>query len=75
MLVSAGNAITVDFPLTVQAVQIAGIEVNSGPGAIDLTQGGVVKRVGQEQVENLPVAGRDFVDFLMNAGPKSRSHR
>ena len=28
---------------------------------VDVTQGGVAQRVGQEQLENLPVAGRDFV--------------
>jgi len=61
---TAGEALTVNVPMSVQAVQIAGIEVVGGPGRIDATQGGVVTRVGAEQVENLPVAGRDFTDFL-----------
>jgi hypothetical protein len=62
--VGVGGAVTFDFTLSVQAVAVAGIEVNAGAQRVDVTQGGVVTRVGQEQVQNLPVAGRDFTDFL-----------
>src|SRR5687768_17138359 len=64
LLTTAGDAITVNFTLGVQAVQIGGITVVGSAPRIDVTQSGVVTRVGTQQVENLPVAGRDFTDFL-----------
>jgi hypothetical protein len=64
LFATAGDAITVNFALGVQVVQIEGVTVVSAAPRIDVTQSGVVKRVGTEQVENLPVAGRDFTDFL-----------
>jgi hypothetical protein len=62
--VSAGDVLTVNFTLAVQAVQLAGIEVSGITARLDVTQGGVVQRVGQIQIESLPVNGRDFTDFL-----------
>jgi hypothetical protein len=62
--ISAGDAITVNFNVAIQAVQIGQIEVVGTAPRIDVTEGGVVTRVGTTQVENLPVAGRDFTDFL-----------
>jgi hypothetical protein len=62
--VTAGDALALIFPMTVQAVQVGAVEVVGGAPRIDVTQGGVVTRVGTQQVENLPVAGRDFTDFL-----------
>jgi hypothetical protein len=62
--VGAGDVVTVNFDLTVQAVELQGLTVGAGEARIDVTQGGVVQRVNTEQIENLPVNGRDFTDFL-----------
>ena len=62
--VTAGDVISVNFTMDVQAVQVAAIEVTANAPRVDVTQGGVVTRIGTQQVENLPVAGRDFTDFL-----------
>jgi hypothetical protein len=62
--VTSGDVITVNFALAVQAVQLAGIEVTGQAARVDVTQGGVVHRVGTQQIEGLPVNGRDFTDFL-----------
>ncbi|MGH7555573.1 MAG: TonB-dependent receptor, partial [Longimicrobiales bacterium] len=61
---SAGDVRTVNFTMAVQAVQLAGIEVSGITARLDVSQGGVVQRVGQIQIESLPVNGRDFTDFL-----------
>ncbi|HEX8273425.1 MAG TPA: carboxypeptidase regulatory-like domain-containing protein [Longimicrobiaceae bacterium] len=62
--VSTGQAATVDVRLAAEAVTLEGITVSGERARVDVTQGGVAQRVGQEQLENLPVAGRDFTDFL-----------
>src|SRR5687768_11340144 len=62
--VTVGDATTANFDLSIQAVQVAGITVTAEAPRVDATQAGVVARVGSQQVENLPVAGRDFTDFL-----------
>lgn len=62
--VGAGDVVSVAFALPTEAVQIEAVEVVANAARIDATQGGVVTRVGPEQVENLPVNGRDFTDFL-----------
>jgi len=59
-----GDVVTLNLELAVQAVQLAGVEAVAGAARIDVAQGGVVQRVGPEEVENLPVNGRDFTDFL-----------
>jgi hypothetical protein len=62
--VGAGDVVTVNFDVTVQAVELQGLSVGVGQARIDVTQGGVVQRVNTDQIENLPVNGRDFTDFL-----------
>ncbi|HEY0305125.1 MAG TPA: TonB-dependent receptor, partial [Longimicrobiales bacterium] len=59
---SAGTVSTVDITLTVQAVALEGVEAVGERATIG--QSGVATRVSTQQVENLPVAGRDFTDFL-----------
>jgi outer membrane receptor for ferrienterochelin and colicin len=59
---SSGIVTTVDISVSVQAVAIEGVEAVGERAAI--SQAGVATRVSTEQVENLPVAGRDFTDFL-----------
>jgi len=61
---SAGDVQTIDIQLAVQAVQLQGIEASVAAQRVDIAQTGVVQRVGQEQIQNLPANGRDFVDFL-----------
>src|SRR5688572_1508440 len=53
---SAGIVNTIDISLSVQAVAIEGVEAIGERASIG--QSGVATRVGAEQVENLPVAGR-----------------
>ena len=62
IIASAGVVSTIDFTASVQAVAVEGVTA-VGTRA-DLGQTGVATRVNTEQVENLPVAGRDFTDFL-----------
>src|SRR5687768_7652614 len=64
LTVTVGDATTANFDLSIQAVQVAGITVTAGAPRVDATQSGVVSRVGTQQIESLPVAGRDFTDFL-----------
>lgn len=64
LAVTTGDAVAVDFDLSVQAVQVGGITVTAAAQRVDPSQAGVVSRVRTEQIENLPVAGRDFTDFL-----------
>ena len=59
---SAGVVSTFDVAVSVQAVAIEAVTA-VGTRA-DIGQTGVSTRVGTQQVENLPVAGRDFTDFL-----------
>ena len=59
------NEVTpVNFTLAAEAVALEGITVSGGTARVDPTQGGVVQTITPEQVENLPVQGRDFTDFL-----------
>lgn len=62
IVLPVGAAFPVNAHLQVEAVAIQGIEVTAG--RIDVAQGGIGTRVGPEQVQNLPVNGRDFTDFL-----------
>ena len=60
---SAGVVSTFDITVSVQAVAIEGVTA-VGTRAEIVGQTGVSARISTEQVENLPVAGRDFTDFL-----------
>lgn len=66
--VRLAQASPVDFALTAEAVAIEGLVVSGERARIDPTQGGVRQTVTPEQVENLPVQGRDFTD-LINLSP------
>lgn len=57
-----GAAYPVNAELRVEALAVEGLEVTAN--RIEVGQGGVGTRLGPQQVENLPVNGRDFVDFL-----------
>lgn len=62
--VATGATATADLSLAEQTVALEGITVTGEGARVDVTQGGVSTRVGTRQLENLPVAGRDFTDFL-----------
>ena len=62
--VSANETTALNVTLNAQAVALEGLTVTAAAAQVDATQGGVVQTVSTEQIENLPVAGRDFTDFL-----------
>lgn len=66
--VSLGQAATVNFQLTTQAVELEGINVRARQGEIDVTDGSVVQLVTQEEIEALPALGRDFTNFIELSG-------
>lgn len=60
--VSIGDEKVVSIAL--QPVEVAAIVATIEGERIDVKQGGVVELINEEQIENLPVAGRDFTDFI-----------
>ena len=66
--VSLGQAATVNFELTTQAVELEGINVRARRGEIDVTDGSVVQLVSEEEIEALPALGRDFTNFIELSG-------
>jgi hypothetical protein len=64
IIISAGTVSLTNFQVAVQAVAVAEVTVIASQPRVDVTEGGVSTRVGTARVENLPVAGRDFTDFL-----------
>lgn len=66
--VRLGEATPVNLTLAAEAVAIEGLVVSGERARIDPTQGGVRQTVTPEQVESLPVQGRDFTD-LINLSP------
>ncbi len=63
-----GQASIANFQLEASAVAIEGIEVSAEREAIDIADGGVTQLVSQEEIEDLPSLGRDFVDFINLSG-------
>ena len=59
-----GEVLTVDFTMIAQAVQLEGLDVDVEGGLIDVQQSGVIDRVSQVEIENLPTNGRNFADFV-----------
>jgi hypothetical protein len=64
VMANSGSVTPVNFLLEVQAVRVNEISVVASAPRVDIGEGGVATRVGTAKVENLPVAGRDFTDFL-----------
>jgi hypothetical protein len=62
--VRTNEATSVPLRLNAQAVALEGLTVSAERTRVDVAQGGVQRRVRAEQLENLPVQGRDFTDFL-----------
>ncbi len=63
-----GQSSVANFELQTSAVEIAGIEVSAERDAIDVADGGVTQLVSQQEIEDLPSLGRDFVDFINLSG-------
>lgn len=66
--VSLGQAATVNFDLTTEALELEGISVRARRGEIDVTDGSVVQLVSEEEIEALPALGRDFTNFIQLSG-------
>jgi outer membrane receptor for ferrienterochelin and colicin len=68
VVVQIGQAATVNFQLSVQAVELGAIEVSAERPPINVAAAAVVQNVTRAEIENLPVLGRDFVDFINLSG-------
>jgi hypothetical protein len=65
--VNLGETVVVD--LVVQPVEVEAIGVVIAPeDQVDVSQGGIVELIDQEQIESLPTLGRDFTDFINLSG-------
>jgi hypothetical protein len=63
---SIGENVTLEFELTAQAVVLEGVTVDATP-LVEATEGGVIDRVSQTELESLPTNGRNFADFIVLA--------
>ena len=59
---SIGDSINIDVMLTTLTTEL-GITVNATPPSIEPSHTAVSTVVGQEQIENLPINGRNFMTF------------
>lgn len=66
--VTIGQSATANFTLTPQAIEIAGIEVSGARAPVDVTDASVTQTVTREEIDELPVLGRDFTDFISLSG-------
>ncbi|MGH7567024.1 MAG: TonB-dependent receptor, partial [Gemmatimonadota bacterium] len=64
--VSIGDERAVDVAL--QPVAAEGIAVTIQREQIDVTEGGVITLIDEQQLDNLPTLGRDFTDFINLSG-------
>jgi len=63
-----GQTASANFQLQTQAIQIAGIQVTGTRPPVDVTDAAVVQTVTRAEIEQLPVLGRDFTDFINLSG-------
>lgn len=66
--VAIGSSALANFTLSDQAVEIEGLTVSADRPQIDIVDGGVTQYVGQLEIAELPVLGRDFTDFINLSG-------
>ncbi|HUP00087.1 MAG TPA: TonB-dependent receptor [Gemmatimonadota bacterium] len=66
--VTVGEERVVTLALQPVAVEAIAVTIVDEAAAIDLTQAGVVETITEEQIDNLPTAGRDFTDFIALSG-------
>jgi hypothetical protein len=68
VVVSIGQSATVNFQLEIRAVAIGAIEVVADAAPINVSSATVSQNVTRQEIENIPVLGRDFVDFINLSG-------
>jgi hypothetical protein len=66
--VTLGNTSTANLQLSPQAVELGAINVSSQRPVVDAAHAAVVQSVSRQEIENLPVLGRDFTDFINLSG-------
>lgn len=66
--VQLGATATANLQLATQAVEIAALEVSGARAPVDVTEGSVIQSVSREEIDELPVLGRDFTDFIALSG-------
>lgn len=67
--VAVGQAATANLRLTPEALAVEGVVATGARGnTVDASEGGVQEAVSREQIEALPVLGRDFTDFINLSG-------
>ncbi|HEX6694955.1 MAG TPA: TonB-dependent receptor [Longimicrobiales bacterium] len=66
--VAIGQTATVNFQLATQAIEIEAVEGSSVRPPIDVADASVVQSVSRVEIEQLPVLGRDFTDFINLSG-------
>ncbi|MGH7663345.1 MAG: TonB-dependent receptor [Gemmatimonadaceae bacterium] len=66
--VIVGSTTPVDMTISPTAVTLADVEIIAQAAEVDVTNAGVKKTVGQEEIDNLPALGRDFTDFINLSG-------
>jgi len=66
--VTIGQATTVNVQLQVQAVQLGAIAVTSERPPVNVSSAAVAQNVSRTEIEQLPVLGRDFTDFINLSG-------
>ncbi len=64
--ISVGDERVVDVAL--QPLEAAAIAVTLQREQVDVTEGGVITLIDEEQLDNLPTLGRDFTDFINLSG-------
>jgi hypothetical protein len=68
VVVSVGQAATVNVQLEVRAVAIGAIEVVAEATPLNVSSATISQNVSRQEIENIPVLGRDFVDFINLSG-------
>jgi hypothetical protein len=66
--VSLGNTATANFQVSPQAVELAAITATGERPVVDAAHAAVVQSVSRQEIESLPVLGRDFTDFINLSG-------
>ena len=63
-----GQTASANIQLETQAIAIEGVTASAERPAVDVTDASVVQTVTTEEIEELPVLGRDFTDFINLSG-------
>jgi outer membrane receptor protein involved in Fe transport len=66
--VAVGGQVVANLRLASEAVALETVTVTAEPGIEGAAQGGVTQLVTEAQIQELPVLGRDFTDFINLSG-------